>query len=118
MNGLCSVCRRRNAAHHAGRVIISRATGVAAQDLFIPNIPFFPRSKTVHGHFIGVLLAIANPPLGEQIVLDPENLVDGSNERDLASEGDMGVGEECFDEDILDKAHADVGVDEFNVEGM
>lgn len=67
------------------------------------------------GHLVGELFAVPDVPLGEQVVLDPDDLSDGSDKSHLALQRKVGVGHQGFDEDVVNKAETDAEVDEFDV---
>lgn len=108
---------RSNTTLKTRPVIISRAARrtPVAEDLLITQVPFSVVNDDF-GHFIGEFLAVADAPFGEEVVLDPDDLVDCAKESDFALEGETGVRHEGLNEDILDVAEACADVDVFDVE--
>lgn len=48
-------------------------------------------AEAVYGDFIGEFLAVAEVPFGEEVVLDPNDLVDGAHEAEFAAIGELGM---------------------------
>lgn len=63
-----------------------------------------------------VLGAILDVPPGHEIVLHPDDLVEGLDEGDFALDVEPGVGEDCLVEDVLDVAQAGSEMDVLDVE--
>ena len=70
------------------------------------------------GGLLGELLAVTDVPLGEEVVLDPDHLVDGLDHGYPLGHGESMVGEDALDEDGLDEAERGADVDVFDVKGV
>jgi len=79
-----TVCGRR---HDAGS---DRTAITTTHDLFAVHPSLL--GKAVLGHLVGVLFAITDAVSSEEVVLDHDDLVDCTDERDLPTEGELGVG--------------------------
>lgn len=73
-------------AVHTGAIIVARAGGCAAavaQDLLVAEESL----SLVQGHLrhlFGVFFAVADPPFGDEVVLDPDDFADGADQGHLA----------------------------------
>ena len=111
-----TIYRGRYTARNTGPVILGRATGAAAENALFAEISLLILGIVEHGHLVGELFTVARVIPGEEIVLDPEDLVDGAHERDLASQRQVWVGQHRFNPDVLDVAQAYAEVDVLDVE--
>lgn len=66
----------------------------------------------------GELLAVADVPLGDEVVLDPDDLADGADKGRLALQAQLGVGHDGVGQDVLDEAQAGAHVDVLDVQGV
>lgn len=68
--------------------------------------------------FVEELIALLDVPLGHEVVLDPDDLVEGLDEGCLALDVEARVREDGFGHDVLDEAEADSQVDVFDMQGV
>lgn len=68
--------------------------------------------------FDGKVDAIPDMPLGEQVVLDPDDLAERFDERYLTVHGQPRVGEHGFGHDLLYEAQTDTEMDILHVKGV
>lgn len=116
--------RRRRRTMRGGRhptrntrpVIINRAARATAKDLLITQIPL-PIIETQLRHFIREFIAVVHMVPRKQIILDPQDFVNGADERNLATQRQMWVRHHRLDPDILDIRHTHAEVDVLDVQG-
>lgn len=82
---------RRHTTRNTGSVILGRATGAAAKNALAAKVSLLILCVVELRHLVRVLLPVARVVPGEEIVLDPKDLVDGAHERDLASQRQVRV---------------------------
>ena len=108
------------AAGNAAVVAVGGASGggaAIAEELLLADVAFLVVGDDL-GHLVGVLLAVTDAPLGEEVVLDPDDLVEGADEGDLALQRQLRVGHDGLDEDIGDETEEGANVDVLDIEGV
>lgn len=88
MGNRSSIRRSYTAQDTRPVVVSSRTSGCTpfAYDLFIPHVPLFFIDVDV-GHLVGKFLPVPDAPFNEEVILNPDNLIDGPEEGGLALEG-------------------------------
>lgn len=81
---------RRHPTRDTRPVIVNRAIGATAKNALVTEVSLLI-IETHHRHFIRKLLPITTVVASKEIILDPEDLVDGAHEGDLATEREVRV---------------------------